>query len=216
MCVPLQTEIKLKTDNMISVIVNLHNNESSIISALQSIVAQTAQKWEAVVIDNASSDGSEHQVRSYLIDRRMRYVRLEEEVSLQEARRKGLELTTGEWVMYLDGTDYLEPNALESLYLTAKKYGTLIAAGNFFTENGEKHQDNFLEDGKYKGKDATEGKFGVVTGSAIFARQVAHLPESWRDLDYGFTHRPVVIHKIGTQPLVPVVKRKPFWRRFFR
>ena len=200
---------------MISVIVNLHNNESSIISALQSIVAQSAQKWEAVVIDNASDDGSEHQVRSYLIDRRMHYVRLDEEVSLHEARRKGLELTTGEWVMFLDGSDYLQPNALESLYLTAKKYGTLIAAGNYFEEGDkDRHPNNFLDDGKYSGKDAVKGKFGVVTGSALLARQIAHLPESWRDLDYGYTHRITVDHKHGVPPLVVVEKAKPFWKRF--
>lgn len=198
---------------MISVIVTLYNNEATIVSALQSIVAQTAQKWEAVVIDRASSDNSEHQVRSYLIDRRMRYVRLDEEVSVQEARRKGLELTTGEWVMYLDGADYLEPDALESLYLTVKKYGTLIAAGNFFVErNGERHPDNFIKEGKYSGRYATEGKFRVVTGNALFARQIAHLPESWRDLEYGYTHRITVVHKDGAEVLVTVKKRNPFWK----
>lgn len=201
---------------MVSVIVNLHNNESSIISALQSIVAQTAQKWEAVVIDNASGDGSEHQVRSYLIDRRMRYVRLDEEVSLQEARRKGLELTKGEWVLYLDGTDYLNPDALKTLYLTVKKYGTLIASANYFEEGGgEWHPNNFLDDGKYNGKDVLKGKFGVVTGNTLLARQVAHLPESWRDLDYAYSHRVILYHKNNVPPLVPVEKRKPFWRRWF-
>ncbi|MBO6099018.1 MAG: glycosyltransferase family 2 protein, partial [Prevotella sp.] len=114
---------------MISVIVNLHNNEKSIIAALQSITAQSAQKWEAVVIDNASSDESEHLVRSYLIDRRMRYVRLDKEVSPEEVRQKGVELTSGKWLLFLDATDYLEPNALEALYLVVKKYGTKIGTG---------------------------------------------------------------------------------------
>lgn len=115
---------------MISVIVNLHNNEKSIIAALQSITAQSAQKWEAVVIDNASSDESEHLVRSYLIDRRMRYVRLDKEVSPEEVRQKGVELTNGEWILFLDATDYLDPNALEALYLVVKKYGTKLGTGS--------------------------------------------------------------------------------------
>ena len=114
---------------MISIIVNLYNNEKSIIAALQSITAQSAQKWEAVVIDNASSDESEHLVRSYLIDRRMRYVRLDKEVSPEEVRQKGVELTNGEWLLFLDATDYLEPNALEALYLVVKKYGTKVGTG---------------------------------------------------------------------------------------
>lgn len=79
---------------MISVIVTLHNREKSIISALQSIVAQTAQQWECVIVDNASTDASEFQVNAYLIDRRMHYIRLKEQVSLQEARKIGLDATT--------------------------------------------------------------------------------------------------------------------------
>ncbi|MBQ1649946.1 MAG: glycosyltransferase family 2 protein, partial [Prevotella sp.] len=144
---------------MISVIVNLHNNEKSIITALQSITAQSAQKWEAVVIDNASSDESEHLVRSYLIDRRMRYVRLDKEVSPEEVRQKGVELTNGEWILFLDATDYLEPNALEALYLVVKKYGTKVVTGGQVQGTRDKVQGTkdkvqstqFLAEGKYTG-----------------------------------------------------------------
>ncbi len=141
---------------MISVIVTLHNNEGSIIDALQSITAQTAQKWDAVVIDNASTDGSERQVRSYLIDRRMRYVRLDREVSQEEVIRRGLAETKGEWVIFLDAKDSLDPRALEALYLAVKKYGTQIASGNYTYHSeggGEVKAALSLAEGKYTGRE---------------------------------------------------------------
>lgn len=105
---------------MISIIVTFHNEEQSIISCLQSIVAQTAQQWECVVVDNGSTDQGEFQVRNYLIDRRMRFIHLDEKAPVTAARLKGLEMTQGEWVMFVDGGDYLESNALQALYLTLK------------------------------------------------------------------------------------------------
>ena len=180
---------------MISIIVNLHNNEKSIIAALQSITAQSAQKWEAVVIDNASSDESEHLVRSYLIDRRMRYVRLDKEVSPEEVRQKGVELTNGEWLLFLDATDYLEPNALEALYLVVKKYGTKVGTGSCSSQflrssrcSGEQarstvHSSQFLAEGKYTGREDLE--------PLLVARDIATQPEAWKELPIAYTEHPV-------------------------
>lgn len=170
---------------MISIIVNLHNNEKSIISALQSITAQSAQKWETVVIDNASSDDSEHLVRSYLIDRRMRYVRLDKEVSSEEVRQKGVELTNGEWLLFLDATDYLEPIALEALYLVVKKYGTKIGTG------GQLQGKMFLAEGKYIGR-------GDLI-PLLVARDIATQPEAWKKLPIAYTEHPVLVNGLQVQ-----------------
>lgn len=200
---------------MISVIVTLHNKENTIISALQSIVAQTAQQWEAVIVDNASTDGSEYQVRSYLIDRRMRYVKLDQQVSVQQARQKGLDLTSGEWVLFLDGSDYLEVSALEALYLVIKKYGTLIGTGNFsLVEHGDKRPQNYISEGKFTGKQVKYGKVALVTGSTLMNRSVAHLPETWQTLDVAYTDHLVVINGEGEQPLVKAQKLT-WWKRIF-
>ena len=172
----MQSELNLRkiADNkMISVIVTLHNNEGSIIDALQSITAQTAQKWDAVVIDNASTDGSERQVRSYLIDRRMRYVRLDREVSQEEVIRRGLAETKGEWVIFLDAKDSLDPRALEALYLAVKKYGTQIASGNYTYHSeggGEVKAALSLAEGKYTGREDIP--------AMLIARSIIHSSQS--------------------------------------
>ncbi len=200
---------------MISVIVTLHNQEQTIVSALQSLVAQTAQQWECVIIDNASTDASEYQVRSYLIDRRMRYIRLEKEVSLNEARRIGLENTTGEWVMFMDGADYLKSNALQALFLAVKKYGTLCGAGNYSViRQGEPVPNSYRQEYKVSPREVKWGKISVVAGNSIFSRKVAHLPESWTTLDFAYTDHIILISGEASEPLVKVEKQ-PWWRRFF-
>lgn len=183
---------------MISVIVNLHNNEKSIIAALQSITAQSAQKWEAVVIDNASSDESEHLVRSYLIDRRMRYVRLDKEVSPEEVRQKGVELTNGEWILFLDATDYLEPNALEALYLVVKKYGTKIGTGTI--TGSAKHLSTNWSARTLTGTAAiAEGKYSKREDliPLLVARDIVTQPEAWKELPIAYTEHPVLVNGNG-------------------
>lgn len=197
----MQSELNLRkiADNkMISVIVTLHNNEGSIIDALQSITAQTAQKWDAVVIDNASTDGSERQVRSYLIDRRMRYVRLDREVSQEEVIRRGLAETKGEWVIFLDAKDSLDPRALEALYLAVKKYGTQIASGNYTYHSeggGERKTALALAEGKYTGREDIPAMLiarGIIHSSQSIVSKHSTLNsqlfgEAWGTLPIAYT-----------------------------
>ena len=199
---------------MITVIVTLHNQERSIISALQSVVAQTAQQWECVVIDNASTDASEFQVRSYLFDRRMRYCRLEQHVSTQEARRIALAHTTGEWVVFLDGADYLESNALQALYLAVKKYGTKCGVANYAVmRNGEPHPHNYLQGQKLSAERIRNGEVSVVTGNSIFHRSIAGTPEVWPEQDYAYTEHLILISGDAAEPLVTVEKKKSLIER---
>lgn len=198
---------------MVSIIVTFHNAERNIISCLQSLVSQTALLWECVIIDNASTDESEYQVRSYLFDRRMRFVHLDEYVSVWEARKKGLEMTTGEWVIFLDGNDYLESNAIQALYLTVKRYGTLCGLANFaVVHDGKKKYHTPINDCLLTPNQITKGIVSVVTGNSIFSRKVAHLPESWHSLDFGFTNHSVLISGEQEEPLV-MVDKKSWWRR---
>ncbi len=198
---------------MISIIVTFHNEEQSIISCLQSIVAQTAQQWECVVVDNASTDQGEFQVRNYLIDRRMRFMHLDEKVPVSIARRKGLEKTQGEWVMFVDGGDYLESNALQALYLTLKKYGTEAAIGNYYViRDGAKRPVTYMNNRLIKSPGITESGIDVVTGNSIFSRRVATKPDKWPLLDYGYTEHIILVSGGQETALVKSV-HKSVWKK---
>lgn len=198
---------------MISIIVTFHNEEQSIISCLQSIVAQTAQQWECVVVDNGSTDQGEFQVRNYLIDRRMRFIHLDEKVPVTAARLKGLEMTQGEWVMFVDGGDYLESNALQALYLTLKKYGTEAAIGNYYVmRDGVKRPVTYMNNQLIKSPGITNSGIDVVTGNSIFSRRVATKPEKWPILDYGYTEHIILVSGGQEEPLVRSTT-KPLWKK---
>ncbi len=201
---------------MISIVVTFYNEEQSIISCLQSLVAQTAQQWECIVVDNGSTDAGEFQVRSYLIDRRMRLVHLDQRLPVWEARRRGLALTSGEWVVYLDGNDYLESNALQALYLALKKYGTKCAIGNYAVMRGaDKQVVSHLQDCKLTGQQIVDGVMSVVTGNSIFSRDVAFEPDQWPTLDFGFTEHVILVSGEREEPLVK--QREPsLWTKILK
>lgn len=201
---------------MISIIVTFHNEEQSIISCLQSIVAQTAQQWECVIVDNGSTDSGEYQVRNYLIDRRMRFFKEAEALPLEEVRAKALAKTQGEWVMYMDGADYLTRDALQALYLIVKKYGTLCAAGNYYAvSDGEKRPAQYRSESLVRGGQVARGEIGILTGGSLFSRGVAHLPESWPTLDFAYTDHIILVSGGREKPLVDVV-REPLYKKILR
>ncbi len=201
---------------MISIIVTFHNEEQSIISCLQSVVAQTAQQWECIIVDNGSTDSGEYQVRNYLIDRRMRFFREPERLDGAEVRERALAKAQGEWVMYLDGGDYLTSDALQALYLCLKKYGTLCAAGNYYVvRDGEKRPVSYRGEGLVRGRQVARGEVGVITGNSLFSRSVAHLPEAWPKLDFAYTDHLILVSGERSEPLVRV-ENEPFYKKIIK
>lgn len=201
---------------MISIIVTFRDEEESIISCLQSVVAQTAQQWECVIVDNGSTDKGAFQVRNYLIDRRMRFFSLAEALPLAEVRAQALEKTGGEWVMFLDGGDYLNPDALQALYLTLKKFGTPAAAGNFYEPHGEKKRPaSYRPEGLVKSRQVRRGEIRVVTGNSLLSRSVALTPEKWPELDFGYTDHLILVSGGHGEPLIEADKL-PIWKKLLR
>lgn len=82
---------------------------------LRSVQEQTYLNWEAIVVDDGSSDGTAHLVETLAAaDPRVRYVRRERQpAGAPTCRNIGLSLARGEYVMFLDSDDLLAPSCLE-------------------------------------------------------------------------------------------------------
>lgn len=97
---------------------------------LESILEQTFQDFEVIVVDDCSTDNSRDIVESYLPKFntgegvRLRLIRSKVNSNLRPAipRNKGLRYAVGEYVYFMDSDDALISDALEILYLTAKKF----------------------------------------------------------------------------------------------
>lgn len=114
---------------LISIIVPVFNVASFLDECLSSLVEQTYTHWEALLIDDASTDGLSLSICQKWAnkDERMRVIHLEQNGGLSYARNRGLENIQGDYVTFLDSDDYLDKTHIESLYQTSATYQKDIA-----------------------------------------------------------------------------------------
>jgi glycosyltransferase involved in cell wall biosynthesis len=97
---------------LVSVVVPTHNRRHLIGRAIRSVLNQTLDEWELIVVDDASQDGTEEEVRRFE-DRRLRYVRREVNGGGGASRNTGIEIASGEFVAFLDSDDEWLPHKLD-------------------------------------------------------------------------------------------------------
>ena len=110
----------------ISVIIPLYNTEKYIGECFDSLLAQTFQNFEVVVVDDRSTDNSVAVVKSYAekFGGRLTLSGLKKKSNGGGSvpRNRGLELSRGEYVFFLDSDDAVTPTAFEELYKIAKDF----------------------------------------------------------------------------------------------
>lgn len=109
----------------VSVIIPLYNAEQYIGECLVSLLAQTLQDFEVIVVDDCSTDNSVAIVESYAskFGGRMTLAYMKENHgNAGLPRNKGLSLARGEYIQLLDNDDVLTKTALEELYTLAKDF----------------------------------------------------------------------------------------------
>ena len=110
----------------VSVIIPMHNAEKYIKECFDSISAQTFQDFEVVIVDECSTDNSIDIVKGYLekLGERLKLTRTLKyfENAGYTARNKGLSISCGEYVFFVDADDFLTKTALEELYTAARNY----------------------------------------------------------------------------------------------
>jgi peptidoglycan/xylan/chitin deacetylase (PgdA/CDA1 family) len=119
----------------VSVIIAAHNGAATLPAALRSLQRQTARCWEAIVIDDGSTDATAQIARAWA-DRepRMRTVR-QPHAGVAAARNRGVELACGGWLLFLDCDDWLAPDALASLLrLSRERPSAGVALGRAVIE----------------------------------------------------------------------------------
>lgn len=96
----------------VSVIIPCHNAAAVIGRALASVQAQSLAEWEAIVVDDGSTDATAQALEPFLIDPRIRLIRLPANTGAGPARNAGLDLARGRWVAFLDADDEWHPEKL--------------------------------------------------------------------------------------------------------
>lgn len=97
----------------ISIIIPVYNVEKYLREALDSVLNQTYTNWEAICVNDGSTDSSLRILEEYAQKDSRFVVVNQENGGVSRARNTGLNMMTGEYIMFLDSDDYLESCACE-------------------------------------------------------------------------------------------------------
>ena len=118
-------------DIVVSVIVPVYNVEQYLPQCVESILAQTYQRLEIILVDDGSTDGSGRMCDALAKrDGRVRVIH-KPNGGLSDARNAGTEACNGEFVFYLDSDDYLEQDAIMALVRIQSESQANIVIGNY-------------------------------------------------------------------------------------
>jgi len=122
---------------LISIIVPIYNAELYLKETLDSVMAQTFENWEAILVDDGSMDKSSEICTGYAgKDSRIKYIRKNNEGTLL-ARKTGLESSRGEFIANLDSDDAYRPQFLEKMFTKIKEENYDFVRCNFEDLNGK-------------------------------------------------------------------------------
>ncbi|CAD5259311.1 MULTISPECIES: glycosyltransferase [unclassified Imperialibacter] len=100
----------------VSVVITSYNNANYLSEAIQSVLDQTVMPYEIIVLDDNSSDGSFVIVQKFQKSNPevVRGIRNSSNLGVSANRNKALGLSLGDWISFLDGDDYWEPDKLKN------------------------------------------------------------------------------------------------------
>jgi glycosyltransferase involved in cell wall biosynthesis len=114
---------------LLSVVLPTHNRVDLLAGAVESVLAQTEQRFELIVVDDASRDATPEYLAALTSrDRRTRSIRLETSRGGGGSRNAGLGLSRGDWVAFLDDDDRWLPTKLEKQLAALRAHPAAIAA----------------------------------------------------------------------------------------
>ena len=145
----------------VSVIIPVYNNEKYIEKCIRSVMEQTYQNLEIIVIDDGSTDGS-YRILEKLKQKDKRITVIHQEnAGVAAARNKGLDIAAGDYLTFVDGDDYISDDYIEKLYQCARRYDAemVICGLAFVSEKGEILQKTVP--GEYKRFEKEEWTFRI-------------------------------------------------------
>lgn len=138
----------------VSIVVPIYNTKSYLTACLQSIIDQTYQSIEILLIDDGSTDGSDKICREFALkDDRITYIR-QDNMGQMYARETGVARATGEFLMFVDSDDWIDRGMVE--FLVSQIGNADMVTSGVHYESGSKVETDYLDrysEGVYAGRD---------------------------------------------------------------
>ena len=130
--------MKIKSDPLISIVMNCHNGEKYLKESISSVINQTYKNWELIFFDNFSKDKSKEILNSFG-DNRIKYFETQKFMSLYDARNSAIQKCNGKLVAFLDTDDTWLNDKLEKQILVYNTNNECdLIYSNFYIYNEEK------------------------------------------------------------------------------
>ncbi|MBF0778478.1 glycosyltransferase family 2 protein [Streptococcus cuniculi] len=154
----------------ISVIVPVYNGEKYVANCVESILKQTYQEIEILLINDGSTDRTALIVEQLRVkDSRIRVLHKKENGGIGAARNSALAMATGDYLVFVDSDDWIDPNHIEDLYGLLQRTGSDVAVANFtqYDEGTGRYNLHITEQDYY---------------------EAVYTPEEWFAFQYGHGH----------------------------
>lgn len=100
-------------NELVSIIMPSYNTGKFIAETLNSVLAQTYENWEIIIVDDCSTDNTDEVVAQFLSDERIKYFKNEKNSGAAVSRNRALREAKGKWIAFLDSDDLWTPDKLE-------------------------------------------------------------------------------------------------------
>lgn len=127
----------------VSIIIPIYNVEKYLIQCIESVVQQTYKNLEIILIDDGSTDMCGEICDNYAkIDQRIIAIH-QNNVGAANAKNRGLEISTGEYITFLDSDDFVDLNWIETMLFYLKREKADVVECNYCNEYSGKSIINF-------------------------------------------------------------------------
>lgn len=136
----IKTGFETKRNPQVTILMAVHNAEAFLDKSLESLTAQTFREFQAICVDDASTDSSWEILQNYARrDPRIEVVHLSENHGQGHARNVALHMAKGNFIGFLDSDDYLSDDALEKameVFCSDSQVDSVLLRVCYTDENG--------------------------------------------------------------------------------
>ena len=199
----------------VSVIVPIYNVEKYLEKCINSLLSQTLEDIQIILVNDGSKDNSGNIAKEYEKNNKDRVIYVEKENGgLSDARNYGLKYATGDFIAFLDSDDYIEKNAYEEMYNKAIEEDADYVECDFIWEFPNKIRVD--KQYPYKNKKEMLSFVRVVAWNKLIKRQLItdnnlEFPKGLRYEDIEFTYKLIpFINKFAyvDKPFIHYVQRE--------
>lgn len=197
-----------------SLIVPVYNTEKYLEKCLNSIINQTFDDYEVIVVNDGSTDNSEKIIDDFC----NKYTNIKklnkENGGLSDARNKGISVAEGEYLLFIDSDDYIENNLLYNIndIIKEKDYDLIKFGYDLVYENKIENTNNFVFDKEYNGEEVFK-KMVANKNPFEMAWLYAYKRSFWNN--YYFSYPKGYYHEdLGLTPKI-ILKAKSFYSIYY-